>query len=684
MTEAQLQENLQNALIKQYFSNLEFLKVHDLELFNKINAFSAMIDEGYVKEKFVLEFVKENGGFDILNEEENSYLYGRNAKLINEHFLNNSDFSTKSLFSNLVNNLYLNRKKDIEISNSKFDVLDTIISDNMAEYASVLGHCYREDKIYNQIDKFIFFGNILGTHLKSFQEKMDFKCCFIYETNLEIFRLSLFVTDYKSLNDRAKIIFSVMDEENIFVEKINIFFRGMYIYSNYNIKYYKMINIEEDVFNKILNELYLSNDSSYDYTKLLYDTFYSVSKHINKYKILTTKNKTENFSFSNDKPTLLIGAGPSLGKNMQWLKQNQNKFIIVAIGAAYKKLFDNGIIPDVVTTVDPKYHILNSTHFNLNDVGLLKDTVVLASINTPTKILDRFNQEKLFLYEVVNSFKKHSSFYNGISIGEITLSILLDMNIKDIYLLGTDLAFDEKTGLSHFDGYINKREDFQNEKSKVNEALKTGRSSREEFIQVKGNKKDKVVTNRIFALSINQYVRIINLYKKSFQNIYNLCEDGAYIDGTIIKDIKDISNENNIENKDFLFDNLKKISEFGLLKAELRELDKKIDNFKEIKKVLNNNFYKQKNSSNLENFNDRFLQLFNVIIENNDRFFIGIIANYFNFVMPYINYSLNDKNLDDINSEDKLKQVETIFFKQTRELINTYESYLDYIKKGIR
>lgn len=684
MTEAQLQENLQNALIKQYFSNLEFLKEHDLELFNKINTFSTMIDEGYVKEKFILEFVKENGGFDILNVEENSYLYGRNAKLITEHFLDNSDFSTKSQFSNLVNTLYLNRKKDIEISNSKFEVLDSIICDHMAEYASVLGHCYQENKVYDKIDKFIFFGNILGTHLKSFQEKMDFKCCFIYETNLEIFRLSLFVTDYKSLNDRSQIVFSVMDEENTFVEKINIFFTRMYIYSNYNVKYYKMINIEEDVINKILNELYLSNDSSYDYTKLLYDTFNSVSKHINKYKILTTKNKSENFSFSNNKPTLLIGAGPSLGKNMQWLKENQNKFIIVAIGATYKKLFDNGIIPDVVTTVDPKYHILNSTHFNLNDVGLLKDTIVLASINTPTKILDRFNQEKLFLYEVVNSFKKHSSFYNGISIGEITLSLLLDMNAKDIYLLGTDLAFDDKTGLSHFDGYINKREDFQNDNSKVNEALETGKSTREEFIEVKGNKKDKVITNRIFALSINQYVRIINLYKKSFQNIYNLCEDGAYIDGTILKDIKDVDIEKDIEIKDFLFDNIKKISEYGLLKAELRDVDKKIDSLKEIKKILNNNFSKQKNPSNLENFNNRFLILLNSIIKNNDRFFLGIIANYFNFVMPYINYSLNDKNLEDKTLEDKLMQVEMIFSSQTKEVINTYEAYLDYIKKGIR
>lgn len=680
----QAEQDLQNALVSQYFSNLEFFKEHDLELFNKINTLSMMIDEEVFKENFVLEFVKETGDFDILNLATNSYIYGRNAQLINENFLKNCDFSKKSIFGNLVNNLYLPRDKSIEISDSKFDVLDTIIYDDMSEYANILGHCYSDDKVYKEIDKFLFFGNLLGTHLKSFQEKINFKCCFIHEPNLEIFRLSLFVTDYRSLNNKSKIIFSVMDEENILVEKLNQFFKEIYIYSNYNIKYYKMINVEDGVFHKILSELYLSNGSSYDYTKLLFDTFYSVSKHINKYKILTTKNKSTNFSLTNDKPTLLIAAGPSLTKNIKWLKENQDKFILVAIGATYKKLFDNGITPDIVTTVDPKYHILDTTHFNKKDVILLKNTIVLASINTPTKILDRFNQEKLFLYEVVDTFKNNSNVYNGISVGEITLSLLLDMNVKEIYLLGTDLAFDEKTGLSHFEGYVNKREDFESEKSKVDEVLETGRTSRKEFILVKGNKKEQVVTNRMFALSINQYVRIISYFKKSYQNIYNLCEDGAYIEGTILKNMEDIQDYKNIENKDFLFNNLEKISEFGLLGNEFRELDIRINNMKFIKKVLNEQFFKATNSTNISKFNDKFLIVLNVIAKKNDKLFLKIISNYFNFVIPYIYFSLNDKNLSNNDIEMKLYQVEKVFFKQIENIIDIYEAYLIYIKKGIR
>ena len=55
----QAEQDLQNALVTQYFSNLEFFKEHDLELYNKLNTLSMMIDEEYFKENFVLEFIKE-------------------------------------------------------------------------------------------------------------------------------------------------------------------------------------------------------------------------------------------------------------------------------------------------------------------------------------------------------------------------------------------------------------------------------------------------------------------------------------------------------------------------------------------------------------------------------------------------------------------------------------------------
>ena len=85
---------------------------------------------------------------------------------------------------------------------------------------------------------------------------------------------------------------------------------------------------------------------------------------------------------------------------------------------------------------------------------------------------------------------------------------------------------------------------------------------------------------------------------------------------------KDIQDYKNIENKDFLFNNLEKISEFGLLGNEFRELDIRINNMKFIKKVLNEQFFKATNSTNISKFNDKFLIVLNVIAKKNDKLFL--------------------------------------------------------------
>ena len=103
-----------------------------------------------------------------------------------------------------------------------------------------------------------------------------------------------------------------------------------------------------------------------------------------------------------------------------------------------------------------------------------------------------------------------------------------------------------------------------------------------------------------------------------------------------------------------------------------------------IKKVLNEQFFKSTNSTNISKFNDKFLILLNIMFKKNDKFFLKIISNYFKFVIPYIYFSLNDKNLLNNDIEKKLAQVENVFFKQIENIIDIYEAYLLHIKKGIR
>ena len=73
MTEAQIQ--LQNALTTTFLANLVFLSEYDKDLYHRVDELSKMIENGTYEEKYHLEFIMEDGDFDIYDVVNNKYLY---------------------------------------------------------------------------------------------------------------------------------------------------------------------------------------------------------------------------------------------------------------------------------------------------------------------------------------------------------------------------------------------------------------------------------------------------------------------------------------------------------------------------------------------------------------------------------------------------------------------------------
>jgi len=78
MIEAQIQ--LQNALITTFLANLAFLSEYDNELYHRVDELSRMIENGTYQEKYALEFIMENGDFDIYDIVNDKYLYNKKPK----------------------------------------------------------------------------------------------------------------------------------------------------------------------------------------------------------------------------------------------------------------------------------------------------------------------------------------------------------------------------------------------------------------------------------------------------------------------------------------------------------------------------------------------------------------------------------------------------------------------------
>lgn len=675
MTEAQIQ--LQNALTTTFLANLAFLSEYDNELYHRVDELSRMIENGSYKEKYALEFIIESGDFDIYDIVNNKYLYNKKPKKINDDLVRKIQFDEKDSIFNLSPDFLLKNKNKINKKN-RFSIeelkeLSILTLNDMQEYTNITkDYLENRNKKIKKIKKFIFLGTLLGRHIPEIAKKIDAEVYLVCERNLEIFRLSLFTVDYTVLAKKG-VAFSIMDNQVNESNKI-VNFLNTNVFDNYLIKF-STTNINIDGFvDNILNLLLTLNPTIYDYNRNLYIFFNRTTQYVNSnYKILLFDKIKEVCNFFENIPILYLAAGPSLDENIDWIKQNQNKFFIVTIGAAYRKLIQNDIRIDMITTLDEQ-KFLDEIQFDEYNVSKIsKNTIILASAITHEKILKKFIQENLFLYEVFTPLNKKNIAFSGFSVGEITLDILLQLNAKKIYLLGLDLALNQVTGNTHSIESGSGTNILDLNKELTRDSF----DYRNSLVRTKGNLLDEVYTTPIFFASIKSLE--IKLLNKQNVEIYNLSTHGAYFENTKSLRIKDIK----INEEEFIF-NYKEFSSFLLEKSNYKISDEILNDLEneilfintELKIIL-----KEFKNVSVDNF-DEFLEIIEILkVTKQKGFHIlnRILFNYFEILFPYLNYYFNDKEIE--NEKIKINDIKTIFVKQIKNILNDYLNCLKRITK---
>ncbi|PRM90115.1 hypothetical protein CJ671_04515 [Aliarcobacter cryaerophilus] len=668
MTQTQLE--LQNALTTTFLANLAFLSEYDNELYHKVDELSCMIGSGSYKEKYELEFITEDGDFDIYDVINDKYLYNRKPKRINNDLIRKSELDTNNSIFNISE--YFFSKENAEIDrNNRFNFnnlkeLTALTLNDMSEYSRLLKDSLEDKKKLKHINKFIFLGTLLGRHIPKIEKKIDADLYLVLERNLEIFRLSLFATDYSILAKKG-VVFSIMDNEQIEKSKIDFFLDKGFFY-NYLIKFSSStINIDKYIDN-LLSILNTKKPTLYDYNRLLYTHINRTTQYIKDgYKTLLLNKIKDKCNIFENIPILYIAAGPSLDENIEWIKENQNKFFIVAIGAIYKKLLDYNICINIIITFDEQ-ELLNDIQFDDESVSKIdKDTIILASTITNNKLLKKLSYKNLFLYEVFSSIHKNNLSVSGFSIGELVLDILIKLNSKNVYLIGLDFSLNQKTGDSH-------SSDSNSGITKLdlmNEQDRNIFHSRESLIKVKGNLLENVFTTPLFFNSI-QSAEIIISYKSNNMKFFNLSEDGAFIRKTIpLKinelNIKEFANIPSRINDDFLIllndNSLNELSNEAILSINNEILFLKNDMINLLNNIKNTNFL---------TFDELLKNIYQVYELTYDYKNINkIIENYFKMIISYLFYHFNDLKLK--NETKKVNKVKEIFTRQIENLV------LDYI-----
>ena len=513
-------QDINTTVTKNFNENIEYIQENHPKLFEKLSALDAAVSNGHYQEKY--ELLYENSSFDVYENSTNNYLYNKKITTHTKKSLQSVDFSIENnCFEGFIRQSYSKERVALFEKKKK----DTPLK-FYASYVADILHETEQDEIreLRTIDKYIFFGVGLGEHIDAIVKKVSAKVYLIVEDDLELFRLSLFCTNYKEISKNAKLFFSVFEDDTEFSKTAQTFLQKSYFYNHY-IKYFQLLSHSEDKANKFYVAISTQSDLKFLFHDYLQINISPIERLSQNYNILLKSLSFQEKTFS-DKPFLFLASGPSLQKNIEFVKKNKNCFIIVAVSSTLNLLEMHNIKPHILIHLDPFDASLKSFE-NLRNISFLDDTLLVLAASSPKKLFTMLKKENIFIYEAGSNYKDDAFNISAPCIGSLGYMFLLALKSSKIYLLGLDLSVDSTTGLDHADTHQDTKRLTLEDVFSNKETL----SYKDDLFEIKGNFREKIYTTPHFYSSISVINRYFPTLIKSFQEIYNM-SDGALFSQT--------------------------------------------------------------------------------------------------------------------------------------------------------
>lgn len=653
--------NIEEISIANYHDNMLFLKTNHEHVYNKIKALEALLEDGRYPQKYDLEYKDEY--FDVIELSSKEYLYHQNSKLFSDELTKKTSFKKNDQVIETFYNLNFSDSALEKIKDADALTIYATTAPIINYHDSNVKSSMSMKKIY----KFIFLGVGLGLHISGIINKTDAKGILIIENDIELFRLSLFTCNYEKALNGCICSFSIAQNTYEFNQTFNQFYSNSFIWNHY-LKFSLFSSQYEAKIKEIQTLILTRPEISYPHEFLLYKNTQLLGRLQKDYKFLQLSKKSSE-NFFKDKPLLVIGAGPSLHKNIDWLKDNHNNFILIAVFAALKTLYKHNISPDIVVQIDEKVLETEKLINSFENFNFLNESLFILSASVPEIILETFKKEKIFFIEDRTRYKTSNIYLQSASVGESAYALSLLFNASQTYLLGLDFALSDD-GLTHAkDHHLSSKLDT----STVSELQKSASLS-ESTVYVKGNFKELVTTTPLLAMSIPILDKYTYTLKAENQDVYNLC-DGAYFQNTIPLHVEKTEKFKPL-NKKSLSSKLKSIldssSEAKVSQIEINKLDQRKQQIQEYRDLLID--FAQASSSNDLMFIQSFITLIQRILDSSKTELHEIMSLYFLTISSYITDLFNTKELN--NQKKHTKKMKKIITMQIEKIIKPYESEL--------
>lgn len=667
-------QDIQDTAIKNYQENMSYFQVNYPALHNKLLALDTLLNEGTYPQKYDLEY--KNGYFDIVELETNAYLYNQNSDKFSQELAQQVTYRK--------NDQTFKSYRRVNFGQETRGVLkEQNTYTTYATTAEISDYYYENsDDSMNmmKIDKFIFLGTGLGLHIKKIIERFKLQVILIIEDNIELFRLSLFTTNYKESLQQCIAFFSVADNSTEFHSQFNNFFLKAFFKNQY-IKFNMFTSSYENRIQEIRSQLITRPEATYTHERLLVKSKRVIDKINKGYKFLDLRKKTEE-KFFEDKPWLVLGAGPSLQKNSDWIVKKQDKFIIIAAFTSLNTLKRIGVKPDIAVQIDENDFTTNQMIEKLDDLSFLDESLIFFSASVSKLLFDKFDKEQLYLHEDRSKYKLAASTLTVSSVGDTIYTLALLFNVPNIYLLGIDLALGED-GNTHSPDHFKSTTVASVDDNKDNDddiAAKDFQLNNN-TMDVKGNFRALVKTTPLFSLSIPVINYKTKNHKGENQVVYNL-SDGAYFEKTVPLRPDEVDIKKNISKKNMHSDLKNLFDSYSTTKLEGKELDALACREAQINDYYNIiEAFKNASHSNQDIFMASYITFVSSICNHKCTFELQeLMTIYFLRVASYVDDFINTKEIT--NKKKHLKNFKSFFITNVKKIITTYEDDLKMLKES--
>lgn len=357
----------------------------------------------------------------------------------------------------------------------------------------------------------------------------------VIERSLEVFRKTLHAVDLTPVFRDASIAFFVGLSGSTLRSRLtaHILSAGMVGFSND----YRFIGLASAL--EGLRKEYLECVAAYkaarDYTIIgcgnsVEDSFWGFENSIHNLDTLARYPRVKRIeNLFENVPAIVVSAGPSLNKNMEFLRSVGERAVIIAVETCMKPLLDAGIRPHFTVALersDVVVDLLRGTNaHDVSDIYLIAPPVLMR------KAFEAYKGPKFLYtpsYEYYQSFRiPYTGMPTGPSAGNLALGAAIYLGCKPILITGQDLAFDQVNFQSHVNGTI----DPNREKATDIEELK----KKWVLEWTKGYYGGDVLTHHFWQEFKTGIENTIAHYDNTF---YNCTEGGVFLEGAIHEALK--------------------------------------------------------------------------------------------------------------------------------------------------